>query len=287
MTFFRLLRETAISWDAHKAPKMGAALAYYTALSLAPLVVLVVGMVSLFVEQNSARAEIVAQFSAMLSKEGGATVDAILAHSAKQNASVWATIAGTAVLLIGASGVFGELQDSLNTIWEVPPRERVWLGLIRERLLSFAMVFVLGFLVLVSLLLSAAIAAIGVYLKNWAPGFDVFWESVNSVISFGVVTVLFASLFRFLPDIKIAWGDVWLGALLAAALFILGKFLLGFYIGRSAFASTYGAAGSLIIVLFWVYYSSQIFFFGAEFTRAYARCCGSHRDARPELKVPA
>jgi membrane protein len=287
MAFFRLLKETAISWDAHKAPKMGAALAYYTAFSLAPLVVLVVGIVGLFVEHDAARAEIVAQFSALLSKDGGATVESILKHSAKQEAGWLATIVGSIVLLIGASGVFGELQDSLNAIWEVPPRERVWITLIRERLLSFAMVFALGFLVLVSLLLSAAIAAMGIYLKRWMPGIDFFWESANSIVSIAIVTLLFASLFRLVPDVKIAWRDVWGGAFLTAALFVLGKFLLGFYIGRSAFASTYGAAGSLIIVLFWVYYSAQIFFFGAEFTRAYARTCGSLRIALPELKGDA
>lgn len=286
-TILPLLKETLASWNAHKAPKMGAALAYYTAFSLAPLVVLVVGLVSLAIEQNAARTEIVTQFSGLMGKEGGATVEAILAHSAQQDAGLWATIVGFVVLLVGASGVFGELQDSLNTIWEVPPRERRWLSLIRERLVSFAMVFALGFLVLVSLVLSAGIAALGGYMKGVLPGFDTLWESANSLVSLIVVTLLFAGLFRFLPDVKVAWRDVWTGATITAALFVLGKFLLGFYIGRSAFASAYGAAGSLIIVLLWVFYSAQIFFFGAEFTRAYARRHGSHRDGPREIKEPA
>ena len=268
---FKLLKETASSWSAHKAPKMGAALAYYTTFSLAPLVVLVVGIVGLFVEHDAARAGIVAQFTSHLSKDGGATVESILAHSSKQNAGLWATILGSVLLLVGAAGVFGELQDSMNTIWEVPPRDRKWLALLRERLLSFSMVFALGFLMLVSLVLSAGIAALGESLKHWVPGSEVFWESANTLISLVVVTLLFAALFRFLPDVKIAWRDVWAGAFLTAALFIIGKFLLGFYIGRSAFASAYGSAGTLIILLFWIYYSAQIFFFGAEFTRAYAR----------------
>src|SRR5690349_20293044 len=162
---------------------MGAALAYYTAFSLAPLVILVVGIVGLFVEHSVARAQIVAQFAALLSQDSGTTVNSILEHSSKQDAGMWATIIGSGVLLIGASGVFGELQDSLNTIWEVPPRERMWLALLRERILSFAMVFALGFLVLVSLLLSAGIAALGTYMGRLVPGFDVLWESANSAVS--------------------------------------------------------------------------------------------------------
>lgn len=286
MKLLPLLKDTFLSWNAHKGPQMGAALAYYTAFSLAPLVVLVVGLVSLFVDQSAARAELVVQISALVGKDGGTTVEAILVHSAKHEAGVWATIIGFVVLLIGASGVFAELQDSLNAIWEVPPRPRRWLALIRERLLSFAMVFALGFLVLVSLVLSAAIAALGAYMKGWVPGFDAIWESANSLISLVVVTLLFAALFRFLPDVRVAWRDVWTGAFMTAALFILGKFLLGLYIGHSAFASAYGAAGSLIIVLVWVFYSAQIFFFGAEFTRAFARRHGSQRDALPTLKTP-
>jgi membrane protein len=286
-TIFPLLKAAFVSWNAHKAPKMGAALAYYTAFSLAPLVVLVVSLVSLAVEESAARAEIVAQFAALAGKEAGATVEAILAHSAKQDAGVWAAILGFGVLLVGASGVFAELQDSLNAIWEVPPRERRWLALLRERLVSFAMVFALGFLVLVSLLLSAGLAALGACMKGWLPGFDAVWEGTNSLVSLVVVTLLFAGLFRFLPDIKVAWRDVWTGAAITATLFVLGKFLLGLYIGRSAFASAYGAAGSLIIVLLWVYYSAQIFFFGAEFTRAFARRHGSHRHTLAETQDDA
>lgn len=281
-SFRRLLYETWLSWNAHKAPKMGAALAYYTTFAMAPLVVLTVGVVGLVVEQHAAREAIVAQLSTLIGAEGGAMAEAIFTHSAQPAAGVWATLIGFVVLLIGASGVFIELQDSLNTIWAVPPREGSWRGLIQERLLSFAMVFALGFLVLVSLLLSAGIAALSARLKFWAPpGFDLVWESANSLISFVVILLLFAAIYRFLPDVRIAWRDVWTGAAMTAALFILGKYLLGIYLGHSAFASAYGAAGSLIIILVWVFYSAQIFFLGAEFTCVFARRHGSH--AQPVL----
>lgn len=278
-TFWSLLKTTYNSWSAHKAPRMGAALAYYTTLSLAPLVVIVVGLVGLVVEHDSARAQIVAQFSTLMGQEGSAMVETILTHSAAQKAGLWTAIAGFVLLLLGASGVFGELQDSLNEIWEVPPRAGHWRALLRSRLLSFAMVFALGFLVLVSLAASAGTAAAGTYAKAWVPGFDALWEWVNSVVSLAVVTIMFAGLFRFLPDVKIAWRDVWTGAAITAVLFVLGKFLLGLYIGRSAIGSAYGAAGSLVVVLLWVYYSAQIFFFGAEFTRSVAQWRGSHRPA--------
>jgi membrane protein len=276
-----LLKETLASWNAHKAPKMGAALAYYTTFSMAPLVVLTVGLAGMVVEQAEARAAIVSQLSTLMGTDGGTIAEAILTHSANQEKGLWATVLGFIVLLVGASGVFAELQDSLNTIWEAPPRQRPWLALIRERLLSFAMVFVLGFLMLVSLLLSAGIATLGAGLQRWVPGFDLVWESANSLASFVVITLLFAAIYRFLPDVRIAWRDVWTGAALTAALFILGKLLLGFYIARSAFASVYGVVGSLVIILVWVFYSAQIFFFGAEFTRAFARRHGS----RPDLAV--
>lgn len=287
-SFLPLLKETLASWNAHKAPKMGAALAYYTTFAMAPLVMLTVGIMGLVVERSDARAAVVTQLSTLIGKEGGTIAEAILTHSAKQQTGLWATIIGVVVLLVGASGVFAELQDSLNTIWGVPAREHPWRALIRERLLSFAMVFVLGFLMLVSLLLSAGIAAIGAGMQGWAPGFAAVWESANSLVSFVVMTLLFAAIYRILPDVSIAWRDVWTGAALTTALFILGKYLLGIYIARSAFASMYGAVGSLVILLVWVFYSAQIFFFGAEFTCVFARRNGSHAadQALPDARLP-
>ncbi len=285
-SFFQLLKETFIAWNAHKAPKMGAALAYYTTFSMAPMVMLAVGVIGLVVAQADAQASIVSQLSTIMGSEGGTIAEAILTHSAQQQTGLWATLTGLVVLLVGASGVFAELQDSLNIIWEVPPRERPWRTLIQERLLSFVMVFVLGFLMLVSLLLSAGIAALGAGMKSWAPGFEAVWESANSLVSFVVMTLLFAAIYRFMPDVRIAWRDVWTGAALTTALFILGKYLLGIYIAHSAFTSMYGAVGSLVILLVWVFYSAQIFFFGAEFTCVFARRKGSHRS-RPESQITA
>ena len=279
MTFLSLLKKTVYSWDAHNAPQMGAALAYYMILSLAPLVILLVGITGLVVEQDAARTEIVAKASALMGQEGAATVQAILSHSAGQQGGLLATIIGFVVLLIGASGVFAELQDSLNRIWEVETSGGLWLRLFRKRILSFAMVFGLGALVLASLLLSAAMAALSAFVNGWVSGLDGVWENANYVVLFILVTLLFAALFRFLPDVRVDWRDVWTGSAITGLLFIFGKFLLSFYIRQSAFASAYGAAGSIVILLLWVFYSAQIFFFGAEFTHAYAQLKGSHRKS--------
>ncbi|MDB6140540.1 MAG: hypothetical protein JWO94_3612 [Verrucomicrobiaceae bacterium] len=286
--FFSLLGETYKQWDAHKAPKMGAALSFYTVFSLAPLVILVTSLVSTVVERNAARDEIVGQFRSFVGEGGAQTVETILSHAASQNTGWLGTMVGFIVLLVGASGVFGELQDSLNQIWGVSSKRHPVFTLLKERVLSFAMILVLGFLMLVSFILSAAIAVASRYMHAWVPGLDGIWELGNSGLSLVVVTVLFAIIFRLLPDILIAWRDVWTGALLTAVLFVAGKFLLGFYFGRSAVASNYGAAGPLIIILVWVFYSAQIFYFGAEFTRTYALRYGSHRPAvvPPSTAVP-
>jgi membrane protein len=270
-SFLSVLREAARQWSAHKAPKMGAALSYYTALSLAPLVLLVLSVVSLAVSSETAQAELVAQFNELVGPEGGALVKGILKNAAEGGGGVWATIVGFTVLLLGASAVFGELQDSLNQIWDVPPSRRPWTEKLKDRALSFAMVFVIGFLLLVSLILSAAISGITKFMSGALPALGMVWELGNTSVSFVVATLLFAIIFRVLPDVRIEWRDVWTGAAITALLFVVGKFLLGLYLGRSAVGSSYGAAGSLIVILLWVYYSSQILFFGAEFTCAYAK----------------
>jgi len=276
--FLSLLSETFRQWNAHKVPKMGAALSFYTVFSLAPLAIMTLSLVSLAVERNAARTEIVGQFRAFVGSEGADMVEMILTRTTDVDTSTWGTLIGFVVLLIGASGVFGELQDSLNQIWGVSTQRHPVFVLLRERVFSFAMVFVMGFLMLVSFLFSAASAAAGAYLLSLFPGLDSAWELGNSVISLLVIALLFAMIFRVVPDTRIAWTDVWLGAALAAVLFVLGKFVLGFYFGRSAIASSYGAAGSLIIILVWVFYSAQILFFGAAFTRVYALRYGSHQD---------
>ncbi len=270
-----LLTETYRQWDTHRVPKMGAALSFYTVFSLAPLAILVLSLVSLAVERNAARTEIVGQFRAFVGDEGAKMMEMILTKTAAENTGLLGTLIGFVVLLIGASGVFGELQDSLNQIWGVSSKRHPVFILVKQRVFSFAMVFVLGFLMLVSFLFSAALAAAGSYLHTRFPLLDGPWEWGNSVISLLVIAILFALIFRMVPDASVTWQDVWLGAMLTAVLFILGKFVLGFYFGRSAVASSYGAAGSLIIILVWVYYSAQILFFGAAFTRAYAARYGS------------
>jgi len=272
-----LFTETFQQWNRHKAPKMGAALAYYAVLSLAPLVILALSLLSLLVQRDAARAEVVGQFSSLVGQQGGAMVDTILASSASPKAGVIGTIVGFGVLLIGASGAFGELQDSLNQIWAVPVADRPWTAMIKDRLLSFAMVFVIGFLLLVSLVLSAGIAAAAKFFREYLPASGGLWELTNSGLSFFVVTILFALIFRVLPDTRIAWRDVWVGAGITALLFTVGKFLIGLYLGQAAVASSYGAAGSLIIILLWTFYSAQILFFGAEFTQVFARRHGTHQ----------
>lgn len=273
-----LLRETFRQWDAHRVPKMGAALSFYTVFSLAPLAIVVLSLVSLVVERNAARAEIVGQFRSFVGSQGAEIMEMILAKTAEESTGILGTVIGFVVLLVGASGVFGELQDSLNQIWGVSSKRHPVFTLVKERVFSFAMVFVMGFLMLVSFLFSAAIAAAGGYLHARFPGLDGPWAWGNDVISLVVVALLFALIFRVVPDVSISWKDVWLGSLIAAILFELGKFVLSFYFGRSALASHYGAAGSLVIILVWVYYSAQILFFGAAFTRVYAQRHGSHRN---------
>jgi membrane protein len=259
---------------------MGAALSFYTVFSLAPLAILVLSLVSLAVERNATRAEIVGQFRYFVGREGAEVMEMILTKTAAEDKGVFCSLIGFGVLLIGASGVFGELQDSLNQIWSVSSKRHPVFIFVKERVFSFAMVFVMGFLMLVSFLFSAA--------EDWLherfPRLDASWNFGNAAISLVMIALLFALIYRMVPDARITWRDVWLGAVIAAILFELGKFLLGFYFGRSAIASSYGAAGSIIIILVWVFYSAQILFFGAAFTRVYALRYGSHRavDQAPE-----
>ena len=277
-TFYLLLRETFRQWDVHRVPKMGAALSFYTVFSLAPLSILVLSLLSLVVERNAARAEIVGQFRNFVGNQGAEMMELILQQTAEKSTGLWRTLTGFVVLLVGASGVFGELQDSLNQIWGASSKRHPVFTLVKGRIFSFGMVFVMGFLLLVSLLFSAAVAVAGGRLHARFPNMDGPWAWGNDVISLVVVALLFAMIFRLVPDVPITWKDVWLGAVISAVLFELGRFLLGFYFGRSALAANYGAAGSLIIILVWVYYTAQILFFGAAFTRVYAMSQGSHQN---------
>ena len=256
---------------------MGAALAYYTVFSLAPLLIIAIAIAGLVFGQEAAQGQIFEQLRGLIGEESGkAMQDMVQNANAKPATGVVATLVGVATLLFGASGVFGQLQTSLNTIWEVQPKPgRGILGILRDRILSFGFILVIGFLLLVSLLLTAGIALLAQWFGGMFPGMEALAQVLNFVLSLALVTLLFAMIFKFLPDAKIAWHDVWIGAFITALLFTVGKFALGLYLGKSGVGSSYGAAGSLIILLLWVYYSSQILFFGAEFTQVYANRFGA------------
>ena len=277
----RLLKTTFRHWLEDKAPQLGAALAYYTVFSLAPMVLLLFAVFGLIYGNSEvARREILQQLYSFLDRSSAKAVQDIAASVGKPTASVVATVVGIAVALFGASGVFGQLQDALNTIWGVKPKPgRSLVSFLRARFLSFAMVAGVCFLLLVSLTASAVITAVGGYLEHLLPGGNVLAWTIHLVLDISIVTVLFAMIFKFLPDARLSWRDVRLGAALTASLFLVGKYALGLYLGSGAAGSAYGAAGSLITMLIWVYYAAQIVIFGAEFTRVYAQERG--RGIRP------
>ena len=275
-----LVKAAASGWIDDYAQSMGAALAYYTMFSIAPLLLIAISIAGLVFGDQAARGEIFSQLEGMLGAAGALAVQGLLESVRKPTESVTATVFGGVLLLIGATSVFGELQDALDRIWRAPARagqSGVW-GLIRARLLSFGMILGIGFLLMVSLVASAALAALT---KWWSPVLG-DWAMAASIIelssSFLVITVVFAMIYKIIPRVRIDWKDVWIGAVATALLFTAGKFLIGLYIGRSGIASSFGAAASLVVVLVWVYYSAQIFLLGAEFTWVYAHKFGSRRD---------
>jgi membrane protein len=257
--------------------------------SVAPLLLIVISVAGLVFGQEAARGEIFAQLSGLMGAQGALAVQGMLEAVNKPREGIIATVIGLALLVVGATTVFGELQDAMDRIWRAPARDTGGgiFGLLRVRLLSFSMIMGIGFLLIVSLVASAAIAALG---KWWAPvfgGWEVLAQGVNFVVSFGMVTVIFAMIYKLMPRVKVEWRDVWVGAGVTALLFTVGKHLIGLYIGKSSVASGYGAAGSLVVVLVWVYYSAQIFLLGAEFTWVYAHQYGSLRGKpQPQEHVP-
>ena len=274
---FPILKKAGSDWMEDQAPTLGAALAYYTVFSLAPLLIIAIAIAGLVFGQEAAQGQIFEQLRGLLGEASAkAMQDMVQNANAKPASGVVATLIGVVTLLFGASGVFGQLQTSLNAIWDVEPKPgRGILGLVRDRILSFGFILVLGFLLLVSLLLTAAVAVVAQWF-GMRSAMETLAQILNFVLSLAVITLLFAMIFKFLPDAKIAWHDVWIGAFITALLFTVGKFALGLYLGKSGVGSSYGAAGSLIVLLLWVYYSSQILFFGAEFTQVYANRFGSH-----------
>jgi membrane protein len=281
---FNFVKAVFEKWADDKAPKLGASLSFYTIFSLSPLLVIVVAIAGLIFGPDAASGEIVEQMEDLIGREGAEVVQTALKSSSDTETGIISLVISLITLMIGSTVVFIELQDSLDMIWKVKPKpgRNLIKGLIKDRVQSFALVIGTGFLLLVSLVVSAGITALSTYLNNRIDlPFDLM-QIINLVFSLAVMFVLFGLIYKVLPDVHISWSDVWVGALVTAGLFSLGKFLIGLYLGSNSLGSTYGAAGSLVVLLLWVYYSAQILFLGAEFTQVYANRYGS--GIRPTSK---
>jgi membrane protein len=272
--WWSLLKDTATSWMAHKAARLGAALAYYSIFSLGPLIVIAISVAGLLFGQEAVQGQVSAQIGSLVGDQGAQGVETMLAGAGKKSEGAFATILGLGTLLFAAIGVVVQLKDALNTVWEVEakPRSGIW-GFLRTYAISLAGVLALAFLLLVSLLITTAMSAMGDYLEPYLP--EPVFQVITFAVSFAVIAVLFAMMFKWLPDAMIEWSDVIPGAIFTAALFEIGKLLIGMYIGKQGLESTYGAAASIVVTLIWIYYSAQLVLFGAEFTAAYARKYGS------------
>jgi membrane protein len=264
---------------AHKSPKAGASLAYYSVFSMGPLIVVVITIATLVFDREGVQREVIDALTGLLGTKGAEAVNGMLAAAGKPSEGVFAAVIGTATLIFAALGVVVQLKEALNTVWEVKPKGRggIW-GFVRDYVLSLAGIAALGFLLLVSMLLAAGLAAAGKTMGNSLP--EPVLQTLNFVVSFAVISLMFALLFKWMPDADVAWRDVILGAVGTAALFEIGRFAIGFYIGKQGLESTYGASASIVVVLIWVYYSAQIVLFGAEFTRARADQRGKSPNER-------
>lgn len=310
-----ILKLSYQGWKEDKASRLSAALAYYTIFSLAPMLLIIIAVTGLFWQRDVVQSQLLNQIQGLVGAEGRTFVADLITSASHPAQGILATVVGIITLLIGALGVFNELHNALNTIWDVKEEETQGFveavkKVIFDRLLSFTMILGIGFLLLVSLVISAALSAVQETIGNAIPVSEILLQLVNLIISIGVITVLFALIFKFLPDAEIAWRDVWLGAFVTSVLFSLGKFLIGLYLGNSAVASSFGAAGSLVLLLIWIYYSAQILLFGAELTQVYANNYGSKivpegeqvpaqagatpqpagrpaRELKPQLAIPA
>ena len=286
--YWRLLRKAFWAWNDDYAASMGAALAYYTVFSLAPLLIIVIAAAGMIFGEEAARGAIVQQLGGLLGDEGARIIQDLLEGASHPGSSLIASLVGTLTLLLGATTVLAELQSALDRIWRAPAAEPISgvFAILRARVLSLGMLVALAFLLLVSLVFGAALTAIGEWGIATFPAVVLLLQGINIAFSFGVTTLLFASAYRILPRVRIAWSDVWTGALVTAALFTLGKYLISLYLGRAGVSSGFGAAGSLVVLLVWVYYSAQIFLLGAEFTWVYAHSRGSRRSTDGQ-KAPA
>lgn len=290
-TWWALVKRAANAWVADYAPSMGAALSYYTVFSLAPLLLIVIAIAGLVFGEDAVRGEVFGQLNCLLGADAAAAVEALLASVSKPAEGIASTVIGVALLLVGATTVFGELQDALDRIWRAPVRDRsggLW-GLLRARLLSFGMILGIAFLLMVSLVASAAVSAMGKWWSGAFAGWELLAQAINLGLGFALTTGVFAMIYKIMPRVRVQWRDVWIGAAVTALLFTIGRFLIGLYIGTSGIASGFGAAGSLIVVFVWVYYSAQVFLIGAEFTWVYATTFGSmrHLAVRADDKTTA
>jgi membrane protein len=285
--FYKLAKKSVVAWIDDYAPSMGAAISYYTVFSIAPLLIIVIAVAGFVWGRDAVEGQLVAQLSDLLGKQGAEGIQTLVQSASKPAEGIIATLISIGVLVVGATTVFAELQSALDRIWNVPAAKKasgIW-STLRSRLLSLGFILGLGFLMSVTLVISAGVAAFGAWANGLFPGWQLLLESANLVISLGVATLLFAMIFKLMPQARIGWSDVWTGAAVTAVLFELGKWLIGLYIGRSSVTSSFAAAGSLVILLIWVYYSAQIFLLGAEFTWAYAHDHGTL--SRPGQDVAA
>jgi membrane protein len=265
-----ILKRAFAGWWGDNVPRLGASLAYYTLFALAPILVIAIGVAGLVFGRDAVRGEIVGQIQGLVGRQGAEAVQAMLEGVARPAPSIVATVIGSITAFLGATGAFIELQTALNAIWRVKPKPGVSVrAFLLERLISFGLVVGVGFLLLVSLLVSAALAGLNRYLGAAYPALTALWQATNVLVSLGVITLLFAMIYKVLPDVELRWRDVWVGSLVTAGFFSIGKQLIGLYLGTSTVASSYGAAGSVVVLLVWVYYTSQVVLLGAEFTRYY------------------
>jgi membrane protein len=288
--FFGLARKAVNAWLDHYAPSMGAAIAFYTVFSLAPLVIIVIAIAGFFWGRDAVQGQLFEQINALVGPDGAKAVESVVQGAQAPKQGIAATIASIVILMVGATTVFAELQSALDRIWDVPAdkkRSGIW-NMIRARLLSLGLVLALAFLLMVSLIVSTMLGALGSWATGLLPGWEILLQVINTVVALAFMTILFAMIFRFMPKASVAWRDVWTGAVVTALLFEIGKFLIGLYVSKVSIASSYAAAGSLVVVLIWVYYAAQVFLLGAEFTWVYANEHGSRRrkEEQPQGQQP-
>ena len=280
-----ILKHAVAGWWNDNVPRLGASLAYYTLFALAPILIVAITIAGVFFGAEAVQREVTGQIGGLVGESGAEAVRAMLEGASQRSGNGLATAIGLVTFFLGATGAFLELQTALNAVWRVKPRADAGIkDMLVQRLLSFGLVVGVGFVLLVSLLVSAALSALNRYMGAIMPDIAVAWQGINTLVSLGVVTLLFAMIYQFLPDVKLRLRDVWVGALVTAGLFSVGKFLIGLYLGTSGVATAYGAAGSVVVLLIWVYYSSQVVLLGAEFTKAYVERFGTRPAPSPHAK---